>query len=283
MKKTMQFKAKIKNLALENHVPAQAVLQNFMLERLLERISLSKYKDKFVLKGGMLIASLVGIGSRTTMDMDTTLRGYPLSEESIREALSEICSIPLDDEVTLALERIAPIREDDEYGGYRVALLARFESINTPLKVDVTSGDVITPDAIRYAFPSNFENKRIEVWAYNVETILAEKVETILRRGVLNTRPRDFYDVYVMLKTHKLAIDRETFSAALNATAAKRASLGALQDRQKRLLAIASDATMRQRWERYCKDNFYAKDIKFDDVIQTLDDVLRRSVSTVLR
>lgn len=270
MSKAMQFKAKIKNMALENHVPAQAVLQNFMLERLLERISISKYKDKIILKGGMLIASLVGISSRTTMDMDATLRGYPLSEESLREALLEICAIPLDDEVVLALERIVPIRDDDEYGGYRVAVMASFESINTPLKVDITSGDIITPGAVRYAFPSNFENKRIEVWAYNVETILAEKVETILRRSVLNTRPRDFYDVYIIMKTRKLAIKKGVFTTALHATSEKRNSLAALQDKEKILLTIQSDTTMRQRWERYCKDNYYAKGIEFDQVIGVL-------------
>ncbi len=270
MSKAMQFKAKIKNMALENHVPAQAVLQNFMLERLLERISISKYKDKIILKGGMLIASLVGISSRTTMDMDATLRGYPLSEELLREALLEICAIPLDDEVVLALERIVPIRDDDEYGGYRVAVMARFEFINTPLKVDITSGDIITPGAVRYAFPSNFENRLIQVWAYNVETILAEKVETILRRSVLNTRPRDFYDVYIIMKTRKLAIKKGVFTTALHATSEKRNSLAALQDKEKILLTIQSDATMRQRWERYCKDNYYAKGIEFDQVIGVL-------------
>jgi predicted nucleotidyltransferase component of viral defense system len=274
MRKAMQFKAKIKNLALENHIPAQAVLQNFMLERLLERISLSKYKDKIVLKGGMLIASLVGISSRTTMDMDATLRGYPLSEESIQEAISDICAIPLDDEVSLVLDRIAPIRDDDEYGGYRVAIIARFEFINTPLKVDITSGDVITPRAIQYAFPSSFEDKVIDIWAYNVETILAEKVETILRRGVLNTRPRDFYDVYIILKTRELKISKRLFRAALHATSEKRGSLAALQDKEKIFLTIQSDITMRQRWERYCKDNYYAKNIAFDAVIGVLIDIV---------
>jgi predicted nucleotidyltransferase component of viral defense system len=261
MSNAMQFKAKIKNLALKNHIPAQAVLQNFMLERLLERISLSKYKDMVILKGGMLIASLVGISSRTTMDMDATLRGYPLSEETIREALSEICAMQLDDEVTLVFDHVVPIREDDEYGGYRVALIAKFESINTPLKIDITTGDIITPDAIRYAFQSNFEDKKIEVWAYNIETILAEKVETILRRSVLNTRPRDYYDVYIIMKTKRRAINKNLFRTALNATAQKRTSLAALRDQDKILQSIQTDTIMRQRWERYCKENYYANGI----------------------
>jgi len=274
MNKAMQLKAKIKNLALKNHIPAQAVLQNFMMERLLERISISKYKDMFILKGGMLVASLVGINSRTTMDMDATLRGYPLSEETLQEALSEICTIQLNDKVTLALDHILPIRGDDEYGGYRVALIAKYESINTPLKIDITTGDAITPEAVRYAFHSNFENKRFEVWAYNIETIMAEKIETILRRSVLNTRPRDFYDVYILMKTQRRAINKKIFTAALNATSQKRMSLAALQEKEKILKTIQTDEVMRQRWMRYCKDNYYAKGIEFDEVIEILIDIV---------
>jgi predicted nucleotidyltransferase component of viral defense system len=274
MNKAMQLKDKIKNLALKNHIPAQAVLQNFMLERLLERISISQYKETFVLKGGMLIASMVGINNRTTMDMDATLRGYPLSEETIREVFSEICAIPLEDEVILTLDHILPIREEDEYGGYRVAIVARYESINTPLKIDITTGDVITPDAIRYAFHSNFEDKLIQVWAYNIETILAEKVETILRRSVLNTRPRDFYDVYIIAKTKRKAIKKKVFITALNATSEKRGSLSTLQDKETILRTIQSDTIMRQRWERYSKENYYATGIAFDDVIGVLIDIV---------
>jgi predicted nucleotidyltransferase component of viral defense system len=274
MSKGMQLKDKIKNLALKNHVPAQAVLQNFMLERLLERISLSKYKDMLILKGGMLIASMVGINNRTTMDMDATLRGYPLSEETIREAFLEICAMHLDDDIALVLDHIVPIREDDEYGGYRVAIIAKYESINTPLKIDITTGDIITPDAIRYTFHSNFEDKLIEVWAYNIETILAEKVETILRRSVLNTRPRDFYDVNIIIKTQRKAIKKKIFITALNATSKKRGSLLALQNKETILRTIQSDTIMRQRWDRYCRENYYAKGIAFDDVIGILIDIV---------
>ena len=274
MRKAMQLKSRIKNLALKNKIPAQAVLQNFMLERLLERISVSKYKDIFILKGGMLIASMIGIGSRTTMDMDGTIQGYPLLDEAIQSVFTEICSIFLNDEVTLSLNSITPIRDEDEYGGYRLMIIAGYEGINTPLKVDITTGDVITPEAVRYTFHSSFEEKRIEIWAYNVETILAEKVETILRRSVLNTRPRDFYDVYILMKTHQHMIDKELFIAALNATARKRVSLTALQDQRKTLQAIQSDLPMRRRWDLYCRDNFYANDIEFDAVINTLVEIL---------
>lgn len=274
MNKAMQLKDKIKNLALKNNIPAQAVLQNFMLERLLERISISQYKETFVLKGGMLIASMVGINNRTTMDMDATLRGFPLSEETIREVFSEICAIPLEDEVILTLDHILPIREEDEYGGYRVAIVARYESINTPLKIDITTGDVITPRAVRYEFHSILSNKRIKVWAYNIETILAEKVETILRRSVLNTRPRDFYDVYIIAKTKRKTINEKTFITALKATSERRGSLLALQGKNRILGTIQSDPIMRQRWVRYCEENYYAKGIEFNDMIEALIELL---------
>ena len=274
MRKAMQLRSKIKNVALKNKIPAQAVLQNFMLERLLERITVSKYKDIFVLKGGMLIASMIGIGSRTTMDLDATLRRYPLSDETIRAIFMDICAISLDDDVVLTLNHVIPIREEDEYGGYRLAVTARYETINTPLKIDITTGDIITPDAVRYSFHSNFQEKRIQIWAYNIETILAEKVEPILRRSGLNTRPRDFYDVYILTKTHQRMIDKDIFITALNATAQKRVSLAALQDPKKILHAIQSDLLMRRRWDLYCKENFYANDIEFDDVINSLIKIL---------
>ncbi len=217
---------------------------------------------------------MVGINSRATMDMDATLRGYPLTEKAIQATLLEICAIPLGDEVTLELDHIAPIREDDEYGGFRVAIIARYESINIPSKIDITTGDIITPNAIRYAFHSNFENKNIEVWAYNVETILAEKVETILRRSVLNTRPRDFYDVYIIMNTQQHAVNKKIFITALKATSEKRMSLTAFQDQDKILLTIQSDPTVRQRWHRYCIENYCAHGIGFDEVIRILMEIV---------
>ncbi|MEI7990556.1 MAG: nucleotidyl transferase AbiEii/AbiGii toxin family protein [Chloroflexota bacterium] len=273
MSKAMRLKARIKDIALKYHIPAQAVLQNFMLERLLERVSISKYQDKVVLKGGMLIASLVGIQSRTTMDMDATLMGYPLNEITIHTALSEICAMQLEDDITFKLDNITPIRGEDAYGGFRAAMIARYDSINTPLKIDITTGDIITPNAVRYAFHSNFEDKMIDIWAYNIETILAEKVETILRRSVLNTRPRDFYDVYILMRTQQQSLNKTIFIRALNATCGKRMSLAALADKENIIRTIQLDGVMRQRWARYCKENYYAAGIGFDDVISVLMDI----------
>jgi len=270
MNRSMQLKARIKNLAQEMHIPAQAVLQTYMMERLLERMAVSVYKDVLVLKGGLLIASMIGISSRTTMDMDATLKGYPLTEETIQTMWVDICAIQLGDDVTLVLEHVVPIRDEDEYGGYRVAITARYESITTPLKIDITTGDVITPHAVSYTFSSNFENKEIDIWAYNIETVLAEKVETVLRRSVLNTRLRDYYDVYILVKTCSHVIDKSLFGSALIATARQRQSLDALQNKDRILAEIRTNSTMQQRWVRYCKENYYAQGIAFDDVMDVL-------------
>lgn len=172
--------------------------------------------------------------------------------------------------MSLVVDHIAPIRADDEYGGFRIAIMARYETINTPLKIDLTSGDIITPEAVRYNFHSNFEDKTILVWTYNIETILAEKVETILRRSVLNTRPRDFYDVYILLKARQDAINMDVFKKALSATSEKRGSQVALQNRENILHNIQGDSTMRRRWERYCQEYFYANGIVFKEVIQAI-------------
>ena len=198
MSNAMSLKAKIRNIAKQKNIPAQVVLQNYMFERLLIRLSASRYKEKFVLKGGMLVASIVGLDNRATMDLDTTLKNLPLTPEAIRAALEEVCGIAFDDGVTFEIGTISPIREDDIYGGYRVMLNARFDTLLTPLSIDVSTGDAITPHAVPYNFSEIFdEEKSYELWAYNIETVMAEKVETILRRGVFNTRPRDFYDAYI--------------------------------------------------------------------------------------
>lgn len=274
MSRAMQLKARIRNIAEENNIPAQAVLQNYMLERLLERIVRSPYRDRFVLKGGMLIASLVGIDSRTTMDMDTTLKGYPLTEDALQRTLSDICAVELEDDVTLTFNQLKLIRPDDEYGGYRASVTAQFETIQTALKIDITTGDVITPAAVLYTFPSLFERKVFEVWAYPTETILAEKIETILQRGVLNTRPRDFYDVYILLRTQRERIDGRILIDALTATCQKRLSTSVLDDRDNILSMIQNDAVMRDRWERYSAEYPYAHGISFDEVIGVIRDML---------
>ena len=190
----MSLKAQIRNLAKEKNIKAQVLLQNYMFERFLERLSLSDYKDKFVLKGGVLVAALVGMDIRSTMDLDATIRGLPLTEESILETITVICAFPVQDEVTIKVGTVNQIRPDDVYGGYRIKLTAVYDTIETPFSVDISTGDIITPQAVKYTFRGIFdEGKQIEIWAYNIETVMAEKIETILRRNTLNTRPTAIY------------------------------------------------------------------------------------------
>jgi predicted nucleotidyltransferase component of viral defense system len=267
------LKARIRNKAKEKKIPAQMVLQTYMFEGLLERLSRSGYRDKFILKGGLLIAAMVGLENRATMDMDTTIQSYPLDEAHVRTAIREICTVPVDDGITFTLTNVLPIRNDDPYGGFRASLSAVFQTIKTPLTIDLTSGDIITPKPVLRRFRSLFdEAKRTELWAYNIETVLAEKAEAILSLGIFNTRPRDFYDIYILVKTQKY--NRSVFQKALFATANHRHTSENLKDAAQSLDMILKDTTMQSHWEKYRREYNYADKVNFEDVIQVLKELL---------
>ena len=272
MSKAMSLKAKIRNIAKKKNIPAQVILQNYMFERLLVRLSASAYKEKLVLKGGMLVAAIVGLDNRATMDLDTTLKNLPLTPEAIRSALEDICDIAFDDGVVFEIRTISPIREDDIYGGYRVMLNAKFDTLLTPLSIDVSTGDAITPHAVQYNFSEIFDDeKSYELWAYNIETVMAEKVETILRRGVFNTRPRDFYDAYILTTTQKF--DKAVFAEALSATAKHLGTAEQITDVPGILHNIEESPELRAMWDKYRKQFAYAQDITYEqiiDVVRTL-------------
>ena len=274
MTNAMQLKALIKNLAKEKCISAQLVLQNYMLERFLERISLSSYRDNFIIKGGFLIASMVGLDTRATMDMDATIKGYPVKEDSIRKMIEEILGIPIEDGITFRLQSIHEIREDDEYSGYRASLIAEYGRMAVPLKLDITSGDKITPREIEYSYKLMWENRSISILAYNLSTILAEKLETILSRADQNTRPRDYYDVYILTKLQGENIDDKTLSLALSATAEKRGSAHLLSKFRDILSTVKSSSIMKIRWENYQKDFDYAKGIEFEECCNAIISLL---------
>ena len=267
--KAMSLKAKIRNIAKSKNIPAQVILQNYMFERFLNRLSVSAYKEKFVLKGGMLVAALVGLDNRATMDLDTTLKNLPLTPESIENALNEIFEIDLKDDVMFKLKGVSPIREDDIYGGYRVALDAIYETIITPMTIDVSTGDVITPNAVKFNFTGIFDDElKFELWAYNIETVLAEKVETILRRNVFNTRPRDFYDTYILITTQEF--DKKLFAEALEKTIEHRGARNQIKDYMDTLAIIENSEDLKRMWSNYQKQFAYAKDIGYEMVIERL-------------
>ena len=274
MSKAMSLKAKIRNIAKQKNIPAQVILQNYMFERLLVRLSASEYKEKFVLKGGMLVAAIVGLDNRATMDMDTTLKNLPLTPEAIRSALEDICSIAFDDGVVYEIGTISPIRKDDIYGGYRVMLNARFDIMLTPLSIDVSTGDVITPHAVQYNFSEIFDDeKSYELWAYNIETVMAEKVETILRRGIFNTRPRDFYDAYILTTTQKF--DITVFVDALKATANHRGTTNQIADVPSILHNIEESPELKTMWDKYRKQFSYARDITYEQIMNSIKTLLK--------
>ena len=272
--KAMSLKAKIRNIAKQKNMSAQVVLQNYMFERFLERLSKSPYKDNFVLKGGILIAALVGIDNRATMDMDATVRDYPINTESLTKAIREICRIDIDDNVFFSFSEIGIIRRDDEYGGYRVNVISKYETIITPMQLDITTGDVITPKEVFYSYKMILEEGEIGVWAYNIETVLAEKVETILRRGELNTRARDFYDVYILTKTQ--SFQYSIFTKALKSTAGHRKSTHIFNNISDRLYKIKESEVLKTRWLKYSKNYPYVSGINFDEVIDALNALLQR-------
>lgn len=271
--KAMSLKGKIKNYAKSNNIAAQVVLQNYMFERFLERLSLSDYREKFVVKGGMLIAAIVGLDTRSTMDLDTTLRNLPLTEEQISTAIGSVCDIHLDDDVVFKMQAIGPIRKDDVYGGYCVRIDAVYDTIVTPLSIDVSTGDVITPSPVKYDFGGIFDDGlKITLWGYNIETVIAEKVETILSRGVFTTRPRDYYDVYVLVTTQEY--DKKLFAEALAATAKHRGSTEKIKDIPSILERISESHELKNLWSKYQKKFAYASDISYEMIMDVLKIIL---------
>lgn len=267
--KAMRLKGKIKNYAKKNKVAAQVVLQNYMFECFLTRLSVSEYNEKFVVKGGMLIAAIVGLDTRSTMDLDATIRNLPLTEEKITEAINIICKNDMKDDVVFTVKSIEPIRKDDIYGGYRVRLDATYDTIITPLSIDISTGDVITPEAVKYEFNGMFdENIRISLWGYNIETVMAEKVETILSRGVFSTRPRDYYDIYILGTTQEY--DKEVYKEALKATAEHRGSTEQILDVEGILKQISASDALKDMWGKYQKKFAYASDISYENVLEVL-------------
>lgn len=266
MRNAMQLKAVIKNISKDKHISAQLVMQNFMLEGLLERISVSKYRQNFILKGGFLIAAMVGLDTRATMDMDATIKGWPVNEESIKNMFLDICKIDLQDDVTFEFKKIGEIREGDDYTGYRASLSANYPPMAVTLKLDITTGDKITPREIEYRFKLLLEDREIPILAYNLETVMAEKLETVVSRGDQNTRPRDYYDIYILAKMQYKNIETEYLRAALDATSKKRGSSEILKEYKNIIDIVRNSDVMIKQWRTYQRDFEYATDISFDEV-----------------
>lgn len=275
MKTPEQLKGAIRSMAAKKNLRAQEVLQMFLFERIIDRLAASSFRDNFILKGGLLISSMIGIGERTTMDMDTTVRGIQMEEDEIVSAVKEIIAMDVGDGISFEFQKIEPIREDDAYNNFRVHLRAKYGKIDSPMKIDITTGDIITPAAIRYDFPFVFEEKTVPVMAYTLETVLAEKYETIIRRNIGTTRARDFYDLHTLYRSRKDVVQMDVLRAAVIHTAEKRDSIDDIRDWRDILKDIREEPQLYLLWDNYAADNKYIGDLKFNEVLDTVNEIAK--------
>jgi predicted nucleotidyltransferase component of viral defense system len=265
----------VKNTAKKNNLVANTVLQNYMMERFLERVSVSKYRNNIILKGGFLIAAMVGIDMRSTMDMDTTIKGLPVGEVEIKKIVTEILDAPVNDNVSFEIKSIKPIHEIGGYEDFRLGIVATFYTMRVNLKLDITTGDVIIPREVDYSFKLMFEDRTIQVKAYNLNTILAEKIESILARNVANTRARDYYDVYLLLTTRAGDIDKAELLHTIRSKAGERGTTIYIEQHEKYLADIRESRDLLALWEAYRGKYPYAASIEFAVIVDCLSQVFK--------
>lgn len=265
-----QLKALVRNISKGDSGKAQVIIRNYVMERFLERLSLSQYRNILILKGGTLVAAMVGLDNRSTMDVDATLKNLPLNEDSARKIVGEITAIHIEDGMISEIKSVTPIMDEADYPGIRIMLDTAIETMHTPLKIDFSTGDVITPREVSYSFRLLFEERTISILAYNLETVLAEKLETLLARGTANTRMRDYYDIYVLTNTQEHNIDNATLKEAFVNTSAKRGSIGLLSDVHLILKEVAESTVLIDRWKNYQRKFDYASDVLWADVMESV-------------
>ncbi|MDO4288733.1 MAG: nucleotidyl transferase AbiEii/AbiGii toxin family protein [Eubacterium sp.] len=274
-----QIKGRIKNVAKQNHADARSLMRLYMMERFLERIACSEYRDNFIIKGGVLVTAMVGVAFRSTMDIDTTVRDHNLSHEDAKRIFEEIKNIDLNDGITFEIKESTTIMDEMEYPGVRFMINAKMEKLITPMKIDISTGDVITPQAIEYQYKLLLEDRSIQLWTYNLETILAEKLQTVLARGILNTRMRDFYDIRTLLMIYEKEIKEDILTQAFKATCSKRGTEKLKDESPTIVTAIETDQRMRTLWELYRKKFLYAAGISYSEAIESLKMLLNKIVS----
>ena len=267
-----KLKGKIKSFSEKNNLKAQEVLQMYFFERFLTRLEKSKYRANFIIKGGFLISSIIGIQNRTTMDIDTTIKGLPVKEEIIKEIILEILNIEVNDEIEFVLGKIENIREISEYENYRLHLTANFEKIKNPLKIDITTGDVIIPSEIEYSYETIFKEK-LNILVYSLETLIAEKYETIIKRNITTTRLRDFYDIYMIFKLKNDKINVNNLKQAIRETAKNRNSTEEILESKEILEDIKNDEYLNKQWNIYKKENKYVDNIQFSEILKLLNKI----------
>lgn len=277
MKTSTQLKALIRNLSRDKDIKAEILLRNFMLERLLERIALSEYRNQFILKGGMLIAAIVGIDARATMDMDATIKGFKLTEEELEKVIKQILTVTVDDGVSMTFAKLENIRDESVYPGMRVSINAVLDKTKQTIKVDITTGDRITPQAIEYTFKLLLEDRSISVLAYNLETVFAEKLQTILSRGTTTTRMRDYYDIYILMMLHERDLNEEILTKAFEETCRHRNSYHNIKSNGLEYIQMIEESeVLAKLWKQYCSKNEYASDILWSEALESVKKAFKK-------
>ena len=273
MKTSEQIKGAIRNISKKTGVNPNSLLQMCLFEGILEKLSKSKYSENFILKGGLLISSLIGVDMRSTMDMDTTIRGIPLNEESISNILNEILAIEIDADIEYKLIKLSPIRQEDVYEDFCASISCIFGKINATLNIDITTGDVITPREMNYSYSKILEEGTIPIMTYTIETILAEKFETISSRNITTTRARDFYDLYMIYSIYKDKIDKGILRKAIERTSKYRGSFETALQYKEIVELFRESETPKKLWKKYTQNNPYAKDVDFLDTISVYEEI----------
>ena len=278
IKTSRQLKDKVANLSGNDSKKAQTLIRKYMMERFLARIARSEYKNNFILKGGMLVSALVGVESRATMDIDTTVRMLPLTKDNAIEVIAKIMKIDLDDDIFYEIKKVEDIMEEHDYSGVRFTISVTLEKLRDTIKIDISTGDEITPSAIEFSYPMMFDDERINIWSYNLETMLAEKLETVIARSTLNTRMRDFYDIHILWSEKANMINIETLRRAIINVARKRETLELFDDIDEILDDIVESDYLRNNWNNYRKGSYYVGDLEWADVLKTTVNILKNEI-----
>ena len=263
-----QLKAKVRNLSGGDSNKAQTLIRNFIMERFLERIALSQYRNNFILKGGMLVAAVVGLDTRATIDIDATVRALNLTMENATRIVEEIIAVEIPDGVQFEITKVIDIMEEHDYAGIRFMLEATLDKLRQAIKIDISTGDIITPGAVEYSYNLMFEDRAISLWTYNLETLLAEKLETIMARETANTRMRDYYDVHVISRQE--SFDPMILKSAFLATCSKRDTIGLIPNFRIILSSVESDDVMRNQWNHFREDSFFVGELSWDEVMDSV-------------
>lgn len=273
-----QLKDKVKNLSGGNSDVAQTLIRNYIMERFLERVSLSEYRNNFILKGGMLVASIVGVDMRATIDIDTTVKALPLNEQDTRRIIEEICNVEIEDGVSFHITSVKEIMEDFDYPGIRMMIEANLERMRQSFKIDISTDDAITPGAVDYEYKLMFEDRTISVLTYNLETLIAEKIQTILARGLANTRMRDFYDVYEIMTVKADQVEMKTLKEAFDATCKKRETAFEKEKMESILEKIETDSGLAEMWGRFKKAYYFVGELDWELIVRFDTECIREII-----